>query len=579
MRPTTRIAAAILSIVTAVTLSLVGFASTTTHAFAHGGEDHSAPASAPSIAVGGSLLKLVSYPGNLEVFVKYPAPKLNEQVTGRIFFADYATNHPVNPAVIEISFPESAWASVTKQPVKLSDGVYEFTAVFKRDTSHTALLKVTVDSIEYLTTLSPFYAGASAEEQLHPQHAVEVLSKGFSIPTWTIIVALVGVALLVFWLLRRRRRHLNHAVLVLLSMGSVVGILAHGGEDHSATQKSGSAVADATAVGLVNISKESQFALGMLTERVAEKTLAQNRRVTGKIVASPNGRAEVFAPQPGRIVSGRAWKIGDRVTKGQTLFSVEQTMTGSERLDLERALIEADRELDEATRDYSRKVSLEGVVAKKEIENAQIRLQSAKVRQGALKKGLSQGTRPIAVTAPITGTISASDLTSGESVEVSKQLLEIVNTSTVWIEAQLFESDLAALPEGAVGIITSPSSPTTYSAKLITVGNVIDPASRTAPVIFEVKNPDGKLRINASADIQLGMGADVMAIAVPKDAIVESGVHAFVIVHQSPEDFRAVQITRGLGSDRTHVQVVSGLKVGDKVVVTGLTHFRAALPH
>lgn len=586
MRPTTHIATAVRSMISVITLAIVsavfaiiGVACTVTPIFAHGGEDHSAPASAPSIAVGGSMLKLVSYPGNLEVFVKYPAPKLNEPVSGRIFFADYATNHPVNPTVIELSFPESALASVTKQPVKLSDGVYEFIAVFKRDTSHTALLKVNVDGIEYLTTLSPFFAGESAEQQLHNHAVIEEKTTGFSIPPWLIVVGLVAVVLLVLWLLRRRRKHLNHAVLVLLSMGSVVGILAHGGEDHSAPQKSGAAAADATAVGLVNISKESQFALGMLTERIAEKTLAQNRRVTGKIVASPNGRAEVFAPQPGRIVSGRAWKIGDRVTKGQTLFSVEQTMTGSERLDLERALIEADRELDEATRDYSRKLSLEGVVAKKEIENAQIRLQSAKERQGALKKGLSQGTRPIAVMAPITGTISASDLTSGESVEVSKQLLEIVNTSTVWIEAQLFEGDLASLPEGAVGIITSPSSPTTYSAKLITVGNVIDPTSRTAPVIFEVKNPDGKLRINASADIQLGMGADVTAIAVPKSAIVESGANAFVIVHQSPEDFRAVQITRGLGSDLTHAQVLSGLKVGDKVVVTGLTHFRGALPH
>lgn len=528
------------------------------NALAHGGEDHSAPASVPSTAIAGSLLKLVSYPGSLEVFVKYPAPHLNEPVTARIYFADYASNHPVNPTVIELSFPSSLGARVTKQPVKLSDGVYEFVAVFSRDTSHTALLKVTVDSIEQLTTLSPFYAGVSAERQLMgTTTTTEKSGDSLSLTTWLLLALLACFALAAFWLIRKRRRHIDAAILGILTTATVV----------------------ATAAGLITISKESQFALGMLTERVAEKTLAQTRRVTGKIVASPNARAEVYAPQPGRIKSGRAWKIGDRVTKGQMLFYVEQTMSGSERLDLERALIEADRELDEATRDYNRKLSLEGVVAKKEIEFAQVRLQSAKERQGALKKGLFQGTRPLAVTAPISGTVSNSDLTSGEYVEVNRQLLEIVNTSTVWIEAQLFEGDLASLPEAAVAIITSPSSPTTYSASLITVGSVIDPVSRTAPVIFEVKNPDGKLRINASADIQIGMGTDVTAIAVPKDAIVESGSNSFVIIHRSPEEFEPVQITRGLGSDRTHVQVAAGLKLGDKVVITGLAHFRSALPH
>ncbi|MDZ4746736.1 MAG: efflux RND transporter periplasmic adaptor subunit [bacterium] len=546
---------------------------------AHGGEDHSKPSATPTTSIGGSVLKVVSYPGNLEVLVKYPAPKLNESVTARIFFADYASNHPVNPDVIELSFPELAGASIAKQPIKLSDGVYEFAVLFSRDTSYTAVLKVKVDSTELLTTLSPFYAGSSADRQLLGTSTETVKSaESISLTTWLLVALFVSLALVAFWLIRKRKRHVNVAMLAVVTTISVVGILAHGGEDHSAPNTSGTVAADATSVGHVVISKESQFALGMLTERIAEKTLSQTRRVTGKIVASPNARAEVFAPQPGRIVSKRAWKIGDRVTQGQMLFAVEQTLTGSERLDLERALIEADRELDDATRDYNRKVSLEGVVAKKEIESAKVRMESANQRQTALKRGLSQGTRPIPVTAPITGTIANSDLTNGEYVEVSRQLLEIVNTSTVWIEAQLFEGDLALLPKGAVAIITSPSSSETYSATLIAVSDVIDPTSRTAAVIFALKNPKGTLRINSSAELQIGLGEDITAIAVPKDAVVESGSNSFVIVHRSPEEFEPVRITKGTGSGRTHVQVVAGVKTGDKVVITGLTHFRTALP-
>ena len=83
-------------------------------AHAHGGEDHSAPAaSQTATAASGAQLTLVSYQGALEIFVKYPAPELNEAVTGRIFFADYATNHPVNPASIVLSFPGALGAKVS----------------------------------------------------------------------------------------------------------------------------------------------------------------------------------------------------------------------------------------------------------------------------------------------------------------------------------------------------------------------------------------------------------------------------------------------------------------------------------
>ena len=172
---------------------------------AHEGEDHGAAATTQAPTSSGAQLTLVSYQGALEVFVKYPKPELDKEVVGRLFFADYATNHPVNPTAIELSFPGALGAKVTRQPTKISDGVFEFTAIFVRDTGHTALLRYTYGDAEQLTSLSPFFAGTSAERHLAATNATAAEHEDESVfPTWTLIPIALGLAVLSYVLFRRR---------------------------------------------------------------------------------------------------------------------------------------------------------------------------------------------------------------------------------------------------------------------------------------------------------------------------------------------------------------------------------------
>ena len=175
---------------------------------AHGGEDHgTATTSTAAPILSGSQLKVVSYPGTLEILVKYAPPELDERVQGRIYFADYASNHPVDPTGIELSFPGNLGAKVTKQPTKVSDGVYAFEAIFVRDTNHTALLKYTYAEAEQLASLSPFYAGTSATMHLTSASTDKTDEKqGF--PTWILIPIAVGLAVLGYVLFRRRRKRI-----------------------------------------------------------------------------------------------------------------------------------------------------------------------------------------------------------------------------------------------------------------------------------------------------------------------------------------------------------------------------------
>lgn len=371
------------------------------------------------------------------------------------------------------------------------------------------------------------------------------------------------------------QRILSISVIAVAAGIIVLNAFAHGGEDHGAPA---AATPAGPSTGLIHMPKESQFALGILTEVATERKLVHTRRVAGVIIPAANARAEVYPAQAGRVIASRAWKIGDRVQRGQILFSIEQTLTGTERIELERDLIEAEGELDEATRDYNRKRSLEGVVAKKEIEFARIRLASARERHAALQRVLTQGTRPVPVRAPITGTITSADVVSGEYVEISKRLMEIVNVSTVWVEAQVYERDLQGMPKQTGAIVTSPTSPGTYTGTLIAQGDVVDPEARTVSIIFSVPNPHEALKINASATVEIGMGTDITSLSIPKTAVIDAASGQYVIVHRSPEEFDPVPVVLGSATNAGYVQVVNGIAIRDRVVVTGLTHFRPNLP-
>lgn len=369
---------------------------------------------------------------------------------------------------------------------------------------------------------------------------------------------------------------------VVLAMTAIVAIraFAHGGEDHGAatgTASSGATAVTAEGNAVIQIPKESQFTFELLTEPVIERTLEASRGVTGVVVPRPGARAEVFPPQEGRIAMNRTIKIGDRVSKGELLFSVEQVLSGTERLGLERDLIAAKSELDEAQRDYTRKQALEGIVAKKEIELAGIRLRSARERRSALEQALTRGTTPVKVFAPISGTVTMADLVAGEFVEVRKQLLEITNLSSVWVEAAIYQTDLRDLPPMPTAIITFPSAEGSFVGQLVSEGKTLSPDSKSATLHFSVHNPNDQLKIGATADVLLNLGAPKQVLAVAKSAIVTNGSFQYVFVHTGPEEFVAKQFVAGSSQNGEYVEVQSGLELNDRAVVRNASVLRGKI--
>jgi RND family efflux transporter MFP subunit len=113
--------------------------------------------------------------------------------------------------------------------------------------------------------------------------------------------------------------------------------------------------------------------------------------------------------------------------------------------------------------------------------------------------------------------------------------------------------------------------------RLVSVGQTVDPNTRTVSVIYEVKNPLQRLRDGNFVEITIDTSGDAKVLAVPKNAVVNEQGQTFVFVFTGGESFEKRPVVTGAeGAD--FYEVKSGLKEGDRIVTTGVYQLRATQP-
>src|SRR5262249_52213480 len=156
-----------------------------------------------------------------------------------------------------------------------------------------------------------------------------------------------------------------------------------------------------------------------------------------------------------------------------------------------------------------------------------------------------------------------------QKADMNDVLFVVADLQTVWVKADVSESDvpkLTRLGDGTIRFRTTAYGDREFLARLISVGSVVDPQTRTVPILAEAENPDGLLKVGMFARILLDSSAVEEALTVPTAAVIEKdGLKYVFIPGASPRSFtlRPVEVGRQVG-DRTAVR--AGLKEGDQVV-------------
>jgi RND family efflux transporter MFP subunit len=342
----------------------------------------------------------------------------------------------------------------------------------------------------------------------------------------------------------------------------------------------------------ISFLKEQQWVIDFATTEVTERELQPGVRVNADIRAVPDREARLTAPTAGRVVLPRPVPVlGTAVTKGQLLASIQPTATASGNYGALVADVDGARaELAAATaqRDRLARLVADDAVPRRRLDDADAAVKVARARLDAATTRLAAynasargataaSSGAFRIRAPLAGTLVDVRVTSGETVDAGALLFSLIDLDRVWVTGQLFEADLPGLDgpgsrsaaawfqvEGRDQVFEIESS----TGRLVTVGSVIDPQTRTVPVVFEVDNRARSLRIGQFATLTIATGKPTRALAVPESALISEAGQSVAYVQTEGESFARRIVRTGVRS-RGWVEVRGGLAAGEHVVSTG----------
>jgi RND family efflux transporter MFP subunit len=347
----------------------------------------------------------------------------------------------------------------------------------------------------------------------------------------------------------------------------------------------------------ISFLKEQQWKVDFATAEVRRRPLHASVRATGVIKARKDGEAVVSAPTAGHLLASDAFpRIGTRVSAGQPLATIlpkvagDQVDVASLELAVERARSEhlfAEREHARlktlvtqraaSPRDLNEAENAERV-AKAELVAATERLARYERALGSEAAGEDTGIR---VRAPIAGTLAEILVTAGSYVEEGDEMFHIVDTDRLWLEASVAEADVGRLQDpqrawfSVEGFAQSFTADPATGGQLVAFGTLVDPVRRTVPVLFELPNADGRLRVGMFADVRIATGESAEDTALPVSAIVEEAGQDVVYVMLGGESFERRVVRLGI-RDGDYVQVIEGIEPGERVVTVNAYLVRLA---
>ena len=327
-------------------------------------------------------------------------------------------------------------------------------------------------------------------------------------------------------------------------------------------------------------------------DRVRIDTVAVH--VVPEVVTAP-GEVALDLKQVAQITSrieGQVEKVhvqlGDRVKSGQPLAAIVSLQF--DQLIEEYLVSKSQVDVAENTFRRTEKLRAEDIVSERKLIEDKGRYLETKarfqhVREKLLNMGLTvdelhqleQGSHMeghrYTITSPIAGTVVAQHIVRGQGVAPGKELFEIVDTSRVWVFANLSIEQARQFKEGDVGTIL-PKGGEPVTAPLTYLAPVADESTRTIRVRFEVANQQQRLKPREYVSVQL-LIPSASTLAVPVSALTAvDNVRGVFVQRETGYAFVPIEVGREGGG---WVEVRKGLTAGEQVVVDGVFDLKNVL--
>lgn len=356
----------------------------------------------------------------------------------------------------------------------------------------------------------------------------------------------------------------------------------------------------------VELTAAAQQTAGIETAIVEERAITRVIETTGVVTAAQNRIAHI-RPLARGIIDDVDVQLGDRVVAGDELLEYDNIELGDltgEYVEIVAGLARLEARRNVAARLLERAEALLEVEAisrsefdLRQAENEQaiadvgaqraelLRVEEKLHRFGvteeeieALQSGQAEAHRTAShdnLVAPFDGVITHFDASVGEIVDRERELFTIVDTSVVWVLADVYEKDLGVVVEGVAANVHVPSYPNDlFTGNIEYVADFLDPESRTAKVRCVIENPDGRLKLEMYATVAIPVTLAEPGVAVPLDALQMIGDETVVFVQEAAERFVRRDVQVGVRGDEW-VQVLGGLVPGETVVTGGSFYLKS----
>jgi len=322
--------------------------------------------------------------------------------------------------------------------------------------------------------------------------------------------------------------------------------------------------------GTVQLSADRQQLIGVRTATAEVSASQQTLRLTGRVVADETRVYVINATIDGWITKVTAVTTGSIVREEQVLAS----FYSPEFLSASSALLFALGSMDRVQAVGGG--SPQSQVQKDQMTQFNVNLQQYKDSLRNLGMGRRQieemihsrkYTENIDITSPGYGIILARNVSDGQRFAKGEQFFRIGDLSKVWIVVDTYGADVDHFRPGMAVKVTMPNRGRTFHARVSSVLPQFDPVSRTLKVRLEADNPGFILRPDMFVDIELPIKLPAM-LSLPSEAVLDSGLKKTVFIERAHGSFepREVETGRNLGN---MVEIVAGLKAGEKVVISG----------
>lgn len=293
-------------------------------------------------------------------------------------------------------------------------------------------------------------------------------------------------------------------------------------------------------------------------------------------ISAPGSLAPMRESQIGAEVRGRIVQVfvaeGDRVAEGDPLFQIDPEPYELARREAEAGvdLARAERRQTEADLARAKSLLAKSVASQQAVDRLATRLAVARAQERKAREAVSLAElnlRRTLVRSPYAGVVVERRADEGTTAQAQPQTIVVVMQETAELEgrATIPEAHLGAVQVGDRALLHVGGFPEPIETRVSSVGDAVDPATRTYEVRMRVPNPEHRFKGGVFAHVEIEPQAKQDALLIPRDALrTEEGRTRVLTVREGV--VVAVPVRIGIVSDES-AEVLAGLEPGELVIV------------